>query len=369
MPQPEAFRIDLKRSPVEGVDPADTARTRLWLRDQITSRHLHGGRLRPRLVYLGDGFVEEADIERLAEIGNEETLARLFVAVGQREGVRRRFRVGDGMVRDDEGHLRRAVAVLEHMPDADRASAGREGAVGGSWWLTYRLAGQGRDGHGNLLGTDWIEMEGDGIDALPEGFQEWLDVGRAELASLEERAKPTPPEALDIQAGFVDLIRPLPTDAKAAAAVIGGIMREELLSQGLGCLLVFAATESTLERWEARGTLPCTLDDLIRSVATRNRDIVAVGHVAPAAFDINGQSRRGFYVDVECGGRRGRWLLPVLQAGDPVPQGFVGMEGDLGAPAADAAWLGVVPKVGLDFAMLGIGDQFGLLAGGEIPEG
>lgn len=371
MPEQEQFRIDIKRSPVEGIVPTNTAGCRAWVREQIAARHLHGGGLRPRFIYLGDGWIEEVDLTRLIEIGREEMLARTFVAIGQREGIVRRFRVGEALLRDEEGRMRRAVGAFEHVPrlsDEAAASDAKEGTIGGSWWLAYRFAGQERDGHGALHGDGWVEAEGDEVEAIPEGFREWLDVGRAELESLDQREKPKAPDGLQVRAAIADLRQPLPEEPKQIAAIVGNIIREELRAQGLTSMLVFAVTATTLERWEVRGTLPCSLDDLMRSIAVRDDRVVAIGHVGLAAFDINGQPRRGFFCDIERTGRRGRWMLPVLQAGDALPRDLQGLESDLGEVDAETAWLGVQPKVSMDFSFMGFEDQMGLTGSVEIPE-
>ena len=372
MPEQEQFRVDIQRSPVEGVDPRDSTGCRMWLRTQIAARHLHAGGLRPRFVYVGDGWIEEVHLAKLLEIGREEMLARVFVAIGQREGIQRRFRVGEALVRDEDGRMRRAVGVLEHVPDlSDEATStdAREGAVGGTWWLTYRFAGQEREGHGALHGESWIELEGAAADEIPEGFREWLDVGRAELESLEQREKAKQPtEGPQVRAAIAELHRPLPEEPTQIAAILGNFIREELRTQGLTCALVFAVTDKTVERWEARGTLPCTIDDMMRSIASRDERVVAVGHVGLAGFEINGEPRRGFFCDVERGGRRGRWLLPVVREGDALPVDIPGLEADLGAVDPEGAWLGVAPKVSMDFTLLGFEDQMGLMGSPEIPE-
>jgi hypothetical protein len=373
MPEQEQFRIDIQRSPVEGVDPANSAGCRFWIRQQVAIRHLHAGGVRPRFVYLRDGWLEEVDLTKLLEVGREETLARAFVAIGQREGISRRFRVGEALVRDADGRMRRAVGALEHVPRLSGEAAGsgaKEGAVEGSWWLTYRFAGSERDGHGALHSDGWTDLEGDDVDGIPEGFREWLDVGRAELESMEQRERAEPAGAgPDVRVAIANLLRPLPEEPKLIAGVIGGIVRDELRAQGMTCLLVFAITGHTLERWEVRGNLPCTQDDFMRSIASRDEGIVAIGHVGLANFEINGQPRRGFFCEIERGGRRGRWLLPMLQEGDPLPQDTPGMEADLGALADDAeGWLGVAPKVSMDFSVLGFEHQIDPVGGTELPE-
>ena len=215
-----------------------------------------------------------------------------------------------------------------------------------------------------------MEVEGEDVEAIPEGFREWLDVGRAELESLEQREQPRAADMPQVRSAIAQLRQPLPEEPAKMAAVVGAMIREELRATGLTCTLVFAATDTTLERWEAHGKLPCTVDDFMRSIAARDEAIVAIGHVGLVSFEINGQSRRGFFCDIERAGRRGRWMLPVMQEGDPLPQDVPGLEQELGELAdAEAAWLGVAPKVGIDFSLLGFEDQLGLGGGTGIAEG
>ena len=120
-----------------------------------------------------------------------------------------------------------------------------------------------------------------------------------------------------------------------------------------------------MERWEVRGKLPCTADDMLRSIASRDPSLVAVGHVGLATVHLNGEARRSFYCEVEIDGQRGRWMLPILQDGDPLPPNHPGLEMAMGPLGEDQeGWLGVEPGVPMNFEVLGIDGSAGPVAEG-----
>jgi hypothetical protein len=146
MAQTEKLQINLNRKPAEGVPASSPEGARRWILGHVETQLVHGGRVPPRLMYLGDGWIETVDLQQLDPLGREEAIARLFVALGaQRPGVLRRFRVGEVLLRD-EGRLRRAAAILEHVPDPTGPEGdGNEGALTGTWWAAHRFVGQEAD--------------------------------------------------------------------------------------------------------------------------------------------------------------------------------------------------------------------------------
>lgn len=358
MAQQEHLQVDLRRTPTEGVPVHDEQDTRAWMVAHVETLLLHAGQMPSRLLYVGEDWMESVELKSLMEAGREETIARMFVALGQqRPGVLRRYRVGEALVRDEAGRMRRALGVLEHVPSGPGSAegAGNEGAVEGGWWLAHRFAGQDATGRGILRGDAWTFDAGDNVQDLPDGFREWLDVGRAELESIAQTEKPQRRNGPDIRTAFAELRAPLPEEPQRIAGAIGSIIKDELLERGLQCHLLFAASSTTMERWEVRGELPCSIDDLLRSVGQRDASLVALGHVGLATVHLNGEARRAFYCEVERGGSRGRWFLPVVQAGDPLPAGHPGIETAMGpVPKGEKPWLGAEPGVTINFEVLGM---------------
>jgi|GEM_PF-2312121 len=366
MADAERMQINLRRSPTEGIPVHDLAGAQRWMIGHVETQLVHGGRVPARLLYLGDGWVETVELGRMDTLGHEETLARMFVALGlQRPNVLRRFRIGEVLLRQD-GRMRRAAAILEHTPELETpASQGNEGGIGGTWWSAHRFIGQATDGHGALHGDGWVVLEGTDIAPLPEPIREWLDVGSAELQAIEQGEERSEQSVPDVRAAIAQLTIPLPEEPAKIAGIFGSMIRQELRTQGLSGQLLFAASMTTVERWEVHGRLPCTVDDMLRSIASRDPSLIAVGHVGLATLHLNGEARRSFYCEVERGGARGRWMLPILRDGDPLPADHPGLEMTMGPLGeGQVGWLGVEPGVKLNLEVVGVEG-----AGGPIGEG
>jgi len=235
----EQLRINLQRQPTEGIPVHDEDGARRWVVGHVETQLLHGGRVASRLIYLGDGWMETVDLEQMDTLGREETVARMFVALGlQRPNVLRRYRVGEVLLRDD-GRLRRAAAILEHTPESGASeSRGNEGDVEGSWWSAHRFVGQATDGHGSLHGESWEVSQGTDIAPLAEPIREWLDVGSAELQRLEQSETSTASTTPEVRVAIAELNVPLPAEPAKIAGIFGSMIREELREQGLRCLLL-----------------------------------------------------------------------------------------------------------------------------------
>ncbi len=359
------IRLNLERRPTEDVPVHDEEACRRWLIGHVETQMMHAGGVLPRLLYFGEGWIETLDLSKVDLLGNEEAVARAFVALGfQRPGVLRRFRVGHVLLRDETGSMRRAAAILEHAPEPDETHQGNEGDLTGSWWCAHRFVGQANDGLGALHGDDWSIAQGTDVTDMPEPLQEWLDVSRAELKTIVQDVKPRNDPFPEVRMAVAEIHGELPDKPRNVAGLVGSMIRDELRQSGLRCLLLFAVTPTTFERWEFLGQIPCTVDDILRAISQRDETIIAIGHVGLATLHLNQEARRAFFCTMEMDGRRGRWLLPVLQPGDPLPVDHPGLEQDLGpVPDGDLPWIGAEPTAEIDFKLLGME---GLVGG--IPE-
>lgn len=93
MPNIEQRKPDfpLTRSPLQGVDVADTVAVRDWLLKMTELRIRHEGSLKPRFRYLTVDREEALDVGD-PEVGDEPVHTMFFHQLGGRPEIRRRFR-------------------------------------------------------------------------------------------------------------------------------------------------------------------------------------------------------------------------------------------------------------------------------------
>lgn len=99
----------------------------------------------------------------------------------------------------------------------------------GRWWTALRRVGTNQVAVGVFHG-DWVEAEGEGIDALDEPLREWVDTTGIELG--EARQELTPKERVpELWIGGHTLNQDPPTDAEGYADVVGSIVDKDLMTR------------------------------------------------------------------------------------------------------------------------------------------
>ena len=357
MAQQKRLQVEFKRHPVRDLDATDVDAARTWIKTHVAARVGMHARVNAVMRYLRQGAEEVASLDGLVELGDEGVLGAFFRSAGQREGILRRFREGELLVRDDEGSLRRAACILELVERDGQAPA---------WWCAHRFFGEGAAGVGNFHGP-WIEREGDDLDALDEPFRGWVDPGnatidRTEFGGFVDGPKPD----FDLRMAMLPPPSAPPANAGELAVGIGRSMDTEILKRGLTCHLVFVLNDTAVERFELRGELPCDLDDLIRNLVLLG-DTIGVALVVPGVFTLpNGENKRAVYTLAEVRGQpqRARRVTPLELAPGQAPR-LLGELVQTTELAEGAGWLGVKPVVELGLFPTGID---GLGGGGPLAE-
>ncbi len=337
------IRLDLQRQPFNEVPVDDVDGLRAHLRTQLEGRHGLFDRVLGAARFFGDGFQEMLLLDDLVEVGQEALLARAVVEIGGRDGIARTFREGEVLVRSDAGGLRRAAGLMELTADGDGAPR---------WWLAWRLIGTGPDGAGQWLG-DWETLSGSGeeLERLPEGFDEWVDVGSAEVQELVKREeRPGPPPQMT--GGLAPFSGPAPRDLLHAAQLLAPECIPQVLATGVAATHVFVLSAERIDsyRYEAP---PVSQLDMIRNLVARTEEpVLAVAVANLTALNTPEGVRRGLGLVVEHDRQR-MLLFSDLRNGPDgklqvstnatgVPQGDVG---------DDTAWIGMPPSQTIELAL------------------
>ncbi len=334
MSEHHEMRLELHRNAASGLDPSDIAGIRAGVLRASANLVAMAGRLESELLFVGNGYTDSTKTAGLADLGQEALLAATLRSYGDATECFRRFRRGEIAI---DKH--RVAAVLELVPgEPDR------------WWRALRRVGTGAAQVG-VFHSEWEEREGEGLEALEEDLHEWIDVSKVEVGGMNRELRPTPP-ADDIRMAIAMATGDLPAHPCEVGMLLGNMIDADLLANGLKCILIFAFRPGLIERWEIRGKVNCTLEDLVRAVAAQGPvDAMAVVH--PAVVNMpDGVTRRCFVAMVERNGRMGHRLLPLeFEAGgvrglDPILR-------DAGPVPSGGAWIGVKPTVDIDMHAVG----------------
>ncbi len=342
MPDEHEFHLEGDRRPLHG-NIRDVAALRAWARANANSEVAMTGRLRSTFVYALEGQSEHIPVDKAEDIGKETILAALFRDLGRRGGVVRAFRQGERFV-DVDGRNRRAAAIVE----ADLSTGG--------WWLAWRLFGTGEASVGVFHG-DWQERQGATLDELDEPFREWLDAG---TATTETKGQSITPGDEDIRCATIPWPS-LPPDPAGVGVQIAQAFFPEFLQRPLDYLIIFACREGSLERWELRGKLGVTIDDLARGIAAQG-PTEAMALLTPSVIELGGVTRRCYRMLVERSGRLGQLMMPLEIADGKITGGQLKYR-DEGPVPPGGQWIGVAPERKVNLTVSGPVD------GGELPEG
>jgi len=309
--------------------PDDLDGVRDWLMAAVRTEVKLRGTPHPRIVLVGDGFVETLDLDRLSRVDPGADAGATFQRLRQRPGVRRALMVLVG--RGDDADRDERFAILFE----ERTVAG-EGVR--RWWLA-------------MLPYDKDPESGLGI---PDAWQ----LSRGETSSLADlpafliaiaappttaRAatvlEPVPPVAdLSVRYGELDEDTPPPSTALRLVELASGMVVPALLAGDLRGALVVRFSGRAWEVWQLPGGGPVTVEELVRYVANHREpaaDAIALVQVAIRPEDEPPQP--GVQVIAECGSEIAETWSPLtfpegpdgrpqiddvlLRGPDPVPEG------------------------------------------------
>lgn len=341
------MKAKIRRRPRTDLDVTDADAVRAAVVHDIGAHFALSGQLPDLGRFFGANWEEQIDFSaELEDGGREESVAALFLHLAGRPDALRRFREGEAVI-----NRRRVIGLLEVL---DPTSL--------SWRLELVHVGEGDAGCGVFV-DEWASSTGQGLDALPEPFREWLDVGKALVSEFEMRAKPTEPPKPYLNTAVLEVNGVVPAGARGLAELVVVATDAEMRRGPMRATLVFALRGSTLERWEVWGELPCGLDDFIRAVAQHSKaDGAALVHPCTVQFN-DGLTQRAIAVVAQRDGQLCRRILPLTFAEDGTIGSQPAVYQDEAAP--EEPWIGVPPPEGVTISW-----QLNRpIHGGVLPEG
>lgn len=340
------FRYEIQRQDIVGLEPDPSALLDRGLAE-IEAAVLRGDAVPPRVRwYLADA-IETGKVPDEGE--PERVLSMLFLAWAAREGVVLAIRQS-GILEGSEfpdGLPRIGVLSIRPPPDGREQLRRGEGLDSLPWAMALGPVGPGEDGRPRIL--RWDRSEGVGSAALPGFARQWLEADGLRFARVELQEAGAAGE-LDIRLSVGELAAPVPADVRELLLGVAEIVDPEVQDRGLDGLLIFAIDQATLQRWEIRGALPCSLDDLVRNVAGTG-PVLGLVVVQVGVVNVDGQKLRALVSHGELGANRGLRWVPMAEEG----AGFSGEPGrilTMDLPS-DSGWIGVPPGVELGLSPTG----------------
>ncbi len=302
---------------------------RAGVQHEIGAQFALAGHLHDVARYFSAPWEEQLDVsEELEEGGRETVVAALFLHMARRPEALRRYREGEVVI-----ERRRVVGLLELLDPATLA-----------WRLDTVHVGEGEAGCGVFV-DEWAHSTGEGLDALPEPFREWIDVGKASVSEFETRETRRGPPKPYLNTAVLQVRGDVPPGARGMADLVGVATDEEMRRGAPGAALVFVLRDRTLERWEIWGELPCGLDDFIRAVV-QHSEAEGADFVHPCTVTVDsGPTRRAIAIVAQRGGGLCRRVLPLTFADDGTIGTLPPVYQDEPTPAEP--WTGVPPPEGV----------------------
>jgi len=348
MAEQTKMKARICRRPLQGLDTQDSDAVRAAILHDIGVHFALSGRHVDAARFFGATWEDQVDFsEELEPGGREEVVAATFLYLARRPEVVRRFREGESIL-----DRRRVIGLLEVLDPAAL-----------TWRLDLVHVGEGEAGCGVFV-DDWTHSTGEGVDALPEPFREWVDLGKAQVADFEMRTKPTGPPKPYLHTAVLEVNGVVPAGARGMAELVGLATDAEMRQGPLRAVLIFVLRDRTLERWEAWGELPCSLTDFIRAVVQHSKaEGAAFVHPCTVTFQ-DTPARRGIAVVAQRDGTLCRRVLPLTFAEDGTIRSLNPVYQDEGAP--EEPWIGVPPAEGVTLSWKLRNPS---PTGGVLPEG
>jgi len=273
--------IQLVRRPgVDGVDLADAAASRAWVRGHVRDQVMVKGQPHPKVYLLGDGFMETFDLDAMAKSDPGADLGRTFQLLRRRANLQRCFLVLGAKGVDADGVEHTWAVIFEEVDVAD----------GRRWWMAM------------------LEYDIDPTSGLGRPFGDWqnppVDIHNpAELPPFLALVAAPPPGSRpagirdasdtwqpDIRFAFGDLpdTQQPPVDAKGMVELVTSLgVVSELLTGAVVGTVVVRITGRSWEQWVLGDDMPAPLVEMIRWIA--NHRLPAAEAVALALVAIKPQ--------------------------------------------------------------------------------
>lgn len=328
MAEEHQLHIQMEQLPLFDLDVEDAAATRAWRMRCIENEVTMMGKLPLRMVHVGKGVQRIAQFEMRIEPKIElEHAALLFVTAGQPDVVRS-YREGELVIDEPDGKYR-AVVTLEFSHATGR------------WWTARRRVGTNQVAVG-LFHGDWVERDGEGLDALDEALREWVDTTGVELGAFRQELTPKD-DTPSVLVGQATLNAQPPADPKVYAAIVGNMVDKQLMERYPTGFEVFAFRGLQVQHFILEGQIGFPIDDLVRAIAAQApTDAVALRY--PGVAEIDGESFRAVFCAVECAGRRWDRVVALTFGPQGKPVAARALDQDRGPVPPEGCWLGVPPK-------------------------
>ena len=331
----EPFELQLARHPLHGDHEAASADDlRHTVRSILADNVALTGEAPSEYQTIGPGWVEVCPVPDV-ELGKEVLQALILHQLGDRDEARHSFRVGEVVLE------RRRVLVLLERVDATH------------WQLWLRRFGVG-DGEVGVWHGDWEHSEGEGAESLPEPLQEWFDTGGGKLSGWNQGDMQPGKSDFEIGAYMLQWNGTLPDDPRAIAhSMYQGGLTAELLQKPIEGMIFFVwRPGGLLERWQFKGSAPCQLDELLRSICAQGDEPLCAALVHHCVVDVETERFRGYSTVVEFARQRGIRLLPYrigAEGAEPLEPNYQ----PLVELSEGQGWIGIAPTVELEMFAMG----------------
>lgn len=272
MAEQHLLHFNLEQHPLFDLDVHDAAATRDWRKRSIEQEVMLTGQLPLRMVHVGVGVQRIGKLELRLEPKIELEHAAVFLMVSRQPDIVRSYREGEITVEEADGKYR-AVVTLEYAHPTGR------------WWTARRRVGTNQVSVGVFHG-DWVETEGEGLEALEERLREWVDTTGVELGDSHQELTPndTMPEIL---CGVSTLNAQPPLQAQVFADIVGNMVDKQLVNQ------YRSGSRCSRSRAGRSSTSSCAAPSRSRSTTWCARSRLAVRRSGGVAVPRRGGGRRG----------------------------------------------------------------------------
>lgn len=304
----------------------DLAHVQRFILTRVNEEIVWRARVTPRLILVCDDHLEELELDK-----TDGDPVATFHALASRRDVLQRVLCGTAVQEDGT-----SVGFV----------FGANGRDDTPWWLASRAFTRQPGGLGSAERT-WDVGTGYGLEELPLMVEALRTHGQP-CDLLPARALPWP----EIGCKVDDLANEVvPLDPFATTQILAQRGHEiELWKRGLDTVMIVAFRRGTLEKWYVDGEIPCSTDELVRSVCGIGPAPDAVATLRIELFDDHGTYRRAVRTVAEAGGQRIERLL-VLDF-DSLEQvvPHLRLFGTRSRPVGKDGWIGVGPGVKLELA-------------------
>lgn len=263
----------------------DLANVQRFILTRVNEEIIWRARVTPRLILVCEDHLEEVDLDKT----DGDPIATFHALATRRDVVQR---VLCGTATGEDGEEIGFVFGANNRDDTP-------------WWLASRGFTRQPGGLGSA-GRTWDVGTGFGLEELPVVVEAMRTHGRP-CDLLPARSLPWP----EIGCKVDDLANEvIPLDPQATTQILAQRGHEiELWKRGLDTVMIMAFRRGTLEKWSVDGEIPCSTDELVRSICGIGPAPDAVAILRIELFDDHGTYRRAVRTVAETGGHRIERLL------------------------------------------------------------